>query len=404
MTPRTTRFVLIGFLLLSVVVAPFLAQGDQQLQQVMTHNASVIARMSPSQRERLNHNFSDFLKLPQSERDKLQQFHQQIEQDKKQHSGELASVLNTYDNWLKTLNSHQRDQLMKTSNPKARIGMIRDLVSRQREETVRRGMPMVAMRGERRFETPPAIDEQTRQDLFQALEERAAERLTSSQREEVQALQGFRRELRLLQLLKEFGSGVNSQPLMENPPSEFASVAREIDKFTDNESLIKYVQNGPKLEPPEGTWMGADDARRLVSVIMQAVSMELFKLRMDEVQQAVDSEKLKNFLGELPMENQMELLSLDSTDFQTDLKKLFFESGASADLPRMYQLHELFLSRSFGRFRFGDGRPRSGRPPRRPDGRPPMNDGNGPPPGFPPPSAPFDGGEPTPLAPRPAEQ
>lgn len=384
MTPQTIRYVLAGLLLLAVGLTPFLAQGNQQRQKTIASNAQAIAAMSTTQRERLNQNFSDYLKLSPTEQHKLQQFHLQIVQDTHQNAGELATVLRTYDNWLKTLSPHQRDELMKTTDPKSRIKMIQELINRQREEAVRRGMPPLMMRGDRRSDLPTLIDDATRVAIFTALEQRAAERLTASQMEEIRSLTGFKRELRLLQLLKEFGTGVNPQPLLENPPVEFTQVAKEIANYTKDEKLIRYVQSGPPIEPPEGKWLGSEDARRLVSVIMQAVSVELFKLRF-EVQQNVDSAKLSEYLDSLSRDEQMELLSLDASDFVTDLKKQYVDAKEEAtDLPRLSQLNELFISRSFWRFRFGDGRSWGGRPPRRPDGRPPMNEGGGPgpPPNF----------------------
>lgn len=119
MNAGTTRLILVGLVLLAVIMAPFLAQGDQESQRIIARNAQVIAGMSVSQRERLNQNFRDYLSLSPAEREKLQAYHHQIEQDRISNHGELANALKIYDGWLKSLNPHQRDQLQKTTDSPA---------------------------------------------------------------------------------------------------------------------------------------------------------------------------------------------------------------------------------------------------------------------------------------------
>ncbi len=389
MTPRTVRLILLGLFLLALAATPFLGQGGER-HSVMAHNAAVIRNLSVSQRDRLNQNFEDYQKLTPAEREQVNHFHTQMEQDRQMHGGHLTHVLNVYMNWVKTLSPHQRDQLTRAENPQARLALVRELLSRQREEIARRTMPTFGPDGDRGTEMAPFLDDKVRVAIFQELEKLAANRLTESQMEEVTSLQGIRRELKLLQLLKDAAKPAPAA-LIDQPPVEFAEIASRFSQFTENQRLRDFVVNDIRPPGPMGPRRESSEGRRLAILLMQSMSIELIK-QQQAAEHNVDDQKLREFLETLPIEEQMELLSLDAADFHVDLKKQYLESHA--DLPRMSQISELFTGRPFWRRRFGDDRMGGGRPPRRGEGQGPergeeMGPGPGRPPG--PPRGPEEG-------------
>ncbi|WP_437192126.1 hypothetical protein [Planctomicrobium sp. SH527] len=394
MTPNRVPMILGGLFLGALVLSPFLAQGDPHVLQIQQHNASVISKMSQTERERLLRNYSDYQAMTPQKREQMQLLHHQLEQDRLQSNGELSRTIEIYNAWLKTLNPLQRNQLMTASSSRERLNTVQEVLKRQREEAARRSMPPLGPPGDRPFLMATGMDSATRGKIVEALEKTAEPRLSAQQKEELNGLKGLKRELRLLQILKEFGTGVSPQPLFENPPAEFVTVANEIANYTSNPQLLDFIQSAPLPPPPQETPEsssrrdGKDSGRRLAFSLFHSYRMDLDQQRhmAEEAERNTDSRKLEEFLATLPVAEQNELLSLEATDFQTDLKGLYLDSKVLANLPTREQLNELFIGsrgafsrRRFGNDRFGPG----GRPPRRMDGRDPMDGRFGPPPGGP---------------------
>lgn len=395
MTPSRIAIILGSLFLGALVLSPFLAQGDPHVLQTERHNADVISRMSQTERERLLRNYADYQAMTPQKREQMQLLHHQLEQDRLQSSGELSRTIEIYNAWLKTLNPLQRNQLMTASSPRERLDTIQDVLKRQREDAARRSMPPIGPPGERSFWMTTGMDFPTRVKIVEAMEKMAEPRLSVQQKDELKELKGLKREFRLLQILKEFGTGVSPQPLLENPPAEFITVADDIANYTSSKQLQDFILTAPPAAPgpPESSEAfprrdGKDSGRRLAFSLFHSYRMELDQQRhlAHEAERNVDTKKLEEFLATLPIAEQNELLSLETTDFQTDLKGLYLDSKVLANLPTREQLNELFvgsrggfLRRRFGNDRFGNG----GRPPRRLDGRDPMDGRFGPPPGGP---------------------
>lgn len=243
-------------------------------------------------------------------------------------------------------------------------------------------------RGERPFDVLPPMDDATRLAIFTKLESLASNRLTDVQMEEVTALQGIRREIRLLQLLKEKGPGDTTIPLLDQLPGELIQVTQEIRDLTQDQKLLDFLNNGPSYDSPEGRKTENPGAHRLAILLRQAMTVELIRLRQ-ATEEAVDEARLREFLESLPDEDQKELLSLDALDFYTDLKKQYLDRPQSREtlsLPQFREVNDLFVDRNAFRRQFGGDRSGGARPTRRPDGRDPMNEGfdSGRPPGPPP--------------------
>lgn|GEM_PF-2022163 len=396
MKPNSIRLWLIASTLAGVGLAPFLAQGNPRQRELKREHAAAISRLSETQRERVLRNFATWQTLSPEKQQGLEQLHQDLMNDQRLRGGELYQLMLDYHAWLRTLEPHQRDLLANATDIPHRLSLMREIARRQREQTAGRNMPPIGPGGsDRQVDIPEAMDEKNLSAVIQALQRHAANRLTAEQLDELQKLQGLKHAVRLLELLKEFGTGVNPQPLLENPPREFQQVASEIDQVATDPRLQEFVTHGPPL--PGGGGSGSEsqnhrqaspEARRLALALMLSLQVELFKQRR-AVESTVDSQKLTEFLNTLPPDEQNALLSLEASDFQTDLRLQYLDAHGMADLPSMRKLGDLFFGARW-RMRSNDRRFEGGRS-RRPDDRS-FGDPGGPPPrrGFgPPPDGPF---------------
>jgi hypothetical protein len=411
--PTSIRLWLIASTLAGIGLAPFLAQGNPQQRQLKREHAAAISRLSETQRERMLRNFATWQALSPEKQQSLEQLHQDLLNDQRLRGGELYQLMLDYHAWLRTLEPHQRDLLANTTDIPHRLSLMREIARRQREQTAGRNMPPIGPGGsDRQVDIPGAMDEKNLAAVIQALQRHAADRLTAEQLDELQKLQGLKHAVRLLELLKEFGTGVNPQPLLENPPREFQQVASEIDQIVTDPQLQEFITHGPQL--PGGGGPGNEnqnrrqahpEARRLALALMMSLQVELFKQRR-AVESSVDSQKLTEFLNTLAPDEQNALLSLEASDFQTDLRLQYLDAHGMADLPSMRKLGDLFFGARW-RMRFNDRRFEGGRSRRTDDrnfgdpGGPPPRRGFGPPPDGSP-SGPSSGPSSEPDAPEPA--
>lgn len=341
MSPQALKIWLGVSLLVALVAAPYLARGDQSANLLKQKYAAQIARMSDSQRARLLQNEAQYRASTAEKKLALHTLHAALERDRIHGQGELTAVMQRYDAWLKTIEPYQREQLNNMSTPAERIALMQEVVSSQRARTARRNMPFFGPGGERLpWAPPPMLDETSLRNVMQALEQAADHRFTDAQRQELNQLQGVNRDFKLLRILKDVGTGLHPKPLMEEPPLEFKEVAADIDKYTDDERIRNFIHDGPTLQdaPPERISLPES---RLAGLISQSLLAELFKLRR-AAHQHLEVAKLQAFLESLPPDRQYELLALEASDFQIDLRNQYLDSSGLSDLPGIQDLRELF--------------------------------------------------------------
>lgn len=378
MTPWLVKFWLAASLLVAVAIAPFLAQGDQQLSKMRKQNAMQIARMSDSQRARLMQNEAMYRVASPETKTSLQSLHHALQQDEGA-GGELNTTLQRYDAWLKTVEPFEREQLDSTRDPQERIAMIRTVLANQRERNTRRSFSGLGPGGDRRrMGMFPTLDEKSYRAVMTALEEAAGPRLTAADREELSKLQGVRHDFRLLRILRDFGSGVNPKPLLEEPPVEFKTVAANIEKYLADQRAIDFVQGKPPTgEHADDRMDGALSAPpeiALAQLVVHSLAGDLMR-QWRAMHRHVAPDQLEAFLLTLPPEKQYDLLAVQAADFQYYLRDQYLQSKGVSDLPSPQMLAELVGRRGPGR-PFGFGGPRDGRGGRNfsPDDKHEMND------------------------------
>lgn len=362
-------------LLLAVLIAPFLARGDQSDRQLKERHAQQLARLSDSQRNRLLQNEAQYLAASTTARDALRNFHIAIEKDRRQ-GGELTAVMSAYDAWIRTIKRSQREQLASTSDPQERIALMKEIVRSQQEWVARRGLSSFGPGGDRpHFGAPPLLNEKASRAVMDALREAANVRLKPEQQAELEKLSGLKRDFRLLQILKETGTGLTPKPLLEEPPHEFKTVAEHLDQYVEDERTREFITGRPVTtegeNPPRR--LGTPEAR-LVVLVYQSMMAELSRLRRAS-HLSVDETRLRDYLNQLPLDRQYELLSLDTAEFQNELRNQYLDGEGLSGLPSRQDFRELF---GWGFLRGGMGGPdrrpsgfrgdRDTRPPRGPAG------------------------------------
>lgn len=348
-------------LLLTIMLAPFLARGDQAVRQRKIYNAQVISGLSDSERNRLLQNETQFRAASPAVQESLRNFQAAMEKDR-QNGGELAQVMNQYDAWIRTIKRPQREQLASTTSPQERIALMKEIVRNQREWSTHRSLPFLGSGpgGDRpHTEMPPLLDEKSFHAVMNALQEAAQTRLKPGQKEELSKLSGLKQNFRLLQFLKENGTGLTPKPLLEEPPSEFKTVVEQIPQLVNDQRIRDFILTRPASADGEAPVRRlATPETRLVALVYQSSLVELFKLRRTSHQQVEDS-RLREYLNQLPLDRQYELLSLEASDFQNELRNQYLDKEGLSGLPGMQDFRELF---GWGFMRGGMGGPDRGPP------------------------------------------
>jgi len=341
MSPKALKIWLGVTLLVSLAAAPFLARGDQAERRIMQQNAQRISLMSDSQRNRLLQNEIQYQAATAQSKAAIQGLHSALEKDRISAGGELTDVMNQYEAWIKTLKLTQRQQLASTPNPQERIALIKEILQSQQERTARRGMPFFGGNGDRpHVNFPPMLNEKSLHHVMEALEDAAEDRLSEDQKDELDQLQGIKKDFKLLRILKEIGTGVTPKSLLEEPPHEFQEVAEKIDEFVDDERICRFIKDRSDSETAPGDRPFPPETR-LVALVSQALMVELSKLRRTAHLQ-IDRSKLEAFLNTLPLDRQYELLSLEASDFQDELRSLYLDKEGLNHLPSRQEFRELF--------------------------------------------------------------
>lgn len=112
--------------LISVAVGPVLLGADTPADDILAQRRSEIEAMTETERNRLKHNYERYLKLNDEERKRCHKLHNAVEND-----ASLRDTLTAYHEWLKTLSPWKRDELRKTTDPQARLELIRKIKDEQ---------------------------------------------------------------------------------------------------------------------------------------------------------------------------------------------------------------------------------------------------------------------------------
>jgi hypothetical protein len=105
------------------LLALVLAQFDKAESATMRANRERIAAMSRSERQRVEFNFGEYRRLTPEQRREIQSLHSDVEQ-----RPELARVLAAWHQWLASLTFEDRENILQTTEPKARLALARQII------------------------------------------------------------------------------------------------------------------------------------------------------------------------------------------------------------------------------------------------------------------------------------
>lgn len=340
MSKNSIRIWLLISVLLAIGVAPFLAQGDQATIKLREENAQEIAMMSQSERDRLERNFAAYQSMPPKKIAELKAFHQKLEEDRNQSSGDLSVAMEQYNEWLNTIEPLQRDQLKATTDPQERLKLMSRFVREQRERDVSSVF-------RRRFANSPfakftvntpVLNLDELKELMERIEIKERDQLTVSQKSEINRKVGIARFLTLLNMLKQ-NSTLRPQDRGKIPPwinaelfLTFRRTESLIESSVQNQDVLNYVTEQSYVSGRE-----IPKAFKVQAVLIKSLCTHVD----DQLDEAAipPHQKIVQLFEELPEEEQEQLLELQANDFYMELVA---RSDIETPEDNQVSLHDVF--------------------------------------------------------------
>lgn len=328
-----------------------------------------IADMTPAQKQQLLRHYGRFIALDPKEQQRLCQLHRDIERHQRSH--ELRQVMHRYYEWLKTLSSYQRADLLQLSADE-RIERIKQL----KEEQARRQSARASF-------ADGFGSERIKNALSQRPEFKDAQRLTA---EDLQALLGW---------IEEFAARYRAYLLQSMPEDRQQRMQQELEKAEDSPRgrdffglmlWLRWQLDHPeelppgsraelkdlraKLSPATRQWLEAkpeeEQWQAIAGWIRLLVVLPFAVRRAGSLSPVISEDELASFLEQqLSDEQRDRLLSLPAEEMQRQLQWMYLRW-------KMPDLAFVFEERA-GRGPPWSGSRRPGPPgsgPRRPGGGP----------------------------------
>lgn len=332
MSRQIIRWWLIGSVLLAVVAAPFLARGDANLRRQRRQNQQEIAAMPESERNRLKRNFETYQSLTEAERNQLRQLHQTLDANRS-GDNELNETLNAYREWLTTLEPFQRDRLNQIEDPNERLVAMREVVREQRVRSTERAFPGGRGGSTTRWGIPTlTVDEYRR--VMEELEKIAMPSLSLEKRSKLEGTSGIDRHYMLIKLIAQDELSDKVKSVVMQPPKEFRTIVNRIDDLVETSEVREYFR--------EESNRFFTNEQKLARIIGIGLSLELSDTRKRELK-TVNDEQLMLFFETLPEDEQDRLLTLEASDFHSDLVNQFqTQSNADQDRVTLSDIFSLF--------------------------------------------------------------
>ena len=108
-----------------VVLAMVPAEADKAESAAMQENRKRIAGMSRSERQQLEFNFEEYRKLTNEQRREIRMLHVEVQDD-----AGLSETLSLWHRWLAGLSFDDREAILQTTDPDARLILVEQLVDR----------------------------------------------------------------------------------------------------------------------------------------------------------------------------------------------------------------------------------------------------------------------------------
>jgi hypothetical protein len=317
----------------AVAVAPLLLRASPDQKELFKASKTSIEGLTKSERERLNRNFEDFLKLSPEEQQQYRDFHAALERDRREGQGHYQQLLDDYYAWLKTV-PERRQELLATRDAEQRAELVSEVV-REQKERASGGAPTLSPEG--------------LSAVMQILEGSLVR--SQAQRAELEALSGIERHFRFLEMIKADRSERSGPPA---PPLRGASdgdVERAISAIPDA-TLRDWVRK-LDVQVPEGMPRPSDaDTRRfrLAMALRGALQREFWEHTRRRWRPK--DEDLRKMFDGLPEPERKEMLALTPAEFRSSLLDRYAATHQRLDHDTLTTVLPLPWDRRRGRGQF----------------------------------------------------
>lgn len=362
MSRNKIRLWMLASIVISLSVAPFLVQGDQATQKKLEKNRQTIASMTLSERDRLDRNFQAYQQLTTDDVNSLKNFHAKLEQDRAEHAGQLSNALNTYYEWLGTIQPYQRDRLKQTSDPEERVALIHEIMSenskreanRFMKEAYRDSQDPILNWWKSRLRSVPVLNESDLARLMDGLQQIENEKISLADKAKLAEKQGVAKYLLLLNLIRDHtntrGPDAERRRSMVLPQFQqcFTELAVRFDTFVEDSQARDFIHS-TEVDDEQSSQETPDLSLRIQGLILKSLLVQADT--QNKSADATSSAELEAIFAALPEEKQDELLQLEAMDFYNDLRKLSVESVDSMSVIQPLISKERFeMLQRFARF------------------------------------------------------
>jgi len=309
-----TRRILMTFFAVAVaavVVMPYLLQGEDP---ELDGRRKVIAEMTHAQRERLERNLDQYLRLTESQREEYRQLHAELVSDAANNHGRATESLQTFREWLQTISPRERIELSEVHDSAAKVRLIHEMISRHHDEAleIRSGQPL------RRLGPIPSLKPEDMDRVLSLISEAAELEVN---RAELEGFEGLRRTLKVFELMGRKNEKLTTLLTEERMKAVLKALSDDSDR-----RMLEYVADNRPAPPQIGRVKLAITVFKNLEV---AVQRELRR-------QQVTTQALQAVFNELPGAEQDELLKLSASGFRAELRRRHVDASLSGRIDRRY--------------------------------------------------------------------
>ncbi|TWT57937.1 hypothetical protein KOR42_13050 [Thalassoglobus neptunius] len=209
----------------AMILGPYLVRDKSELLARRSNNLKKIAEMTPSKRDHLNRNFSAYETMTTEQRQQILEMHSELQSTAASSDQQLSQVMNTYMDWLQTLEPYQRDRLKQITDPLQRIDAIHEILEEQRvrhasqvtQRSLGREIDPRLRDWLRAMSSVPVLSNESIERLMDGVVELNPLLFTLDDRRELDQLEGLQHHLRLLEIIR---SRSDAFPVDRGPPGE----------------------------------------------------------------------------------------------------------------------------------------------------------------------------------------
>ena len=335
----------------AMILGPYLVRDKSELLERRSDNLKKIAEMTPSEREHLNRNFSAYETMTTEQRQQILEMHSELQSTAVSSDHQLSEVMNTYMDWLQTLEPYQRDRLKQITDPLQRISAIHEILEEQRvrhasqvtQRSLGREIDPRLRDWLRAMSSVPVLSNESLERLMDGVVELNPLLFTLDDRRELDQLEGLQHHLRLLEIIRsrsEPFSGDRGPPGERGPSGErgpgppgergpsgergppgfrgpfiFPEYRPVLDSLVEN--FDRYVEDSEARDFLRDDSSKFSDTFRLQGMLFKSMMLEA--IEEERISRRATTADLKEDFDAISEAEQDELLSLSAVDFYRSL-------------------------------------------------------------------------------------